>query len=60
MFSGHSERYDGLDCVAVFDGRVWRLEMLAGSVKVRYAFRSEGAIPSCSNLYNITGSLCNT
>ena len=34
-FNGHSELYDGLDCVAVFDGRSWRLELLAGSVKVR-------------------------
>lgn len=34
-FNGHSELYDGLDCVAVFDGQSWRLELLAGSVKVR-------------------------
>ena len=34
-FSGHSETYDGLDCVAVFDGNSWRLELLTGTLKVR-------------------------
>ncbi len=34
-FSGHSETYDGLDCVAVFDGESWRLELSTGTLKVR-------------------------
>ncbi len=34
-FGGHSETYDGLDCVAVFDGDSWRLELLTGTLKVR-------------------------
>ena len=34
-FSGHFDTYDGLDCVAIFDGVSWQLQLLTGSLKVR-------------------------
>lgn len=40
-FSGHSETCDGLDCVAVFDGDSWRLELLTGTIKVRCVLTDE-------------------
>lgn len=45
-FSGHSETYDGLDCVAVFDGNSWRLELLTGTLKVRHVKGQARASPA--------------
>lgn len=36
-FTGYSEPYeDGLDCVAVFDGTSWTLQLLSGGLKVQH------------------------
>ena len=35
-FTGYSEPYaDGLDCVAIFDGMSWTLQLLSGALKVQ-------------------------
>ena len=34
-FSGHFNTYDGLDCVAIFDGVSWELQLLTGSLNLR-------------------------
>ena len=35
-FTGYSESYeDGLDCVAIFDGMSWTLQLLSGALKVQ-------------------------
>lgn len=35
-FTGYSESYDdGLDCVAMFDGMSWTLQLLSGALKVQ-------------------------
>ncbi|DBA97746.1 TPA: hypothetical protein ACH3X3_012626 [Trebouxia sp. C0006] len=54
-FSGHSETYDGLDCVAVFDGESWRLELLTGTLKVRHVKGQARASPAPQALPAATG-----
>ena len=55
-FTGHSETYDGLDCVAIFDGTRWRLELLKGSLKVRYVLADQSVNLGDVRLYIKTAS----
>lgn len=51
-FSGRYERSrDGLDCVAIFDGATWRLELLDGLVKgLRTTTRYGSTCTKCNSI----------